>query len=275
VVPYTDPGAQGYIGLCNQAGQQITSGGVSDTPLAWRAVSSVPASAPYKGDSRTAILEAFQPLQNLPPADWSGQQMTASSRYSSPADPMAAATTGDNSLADFLAAFPAEWDGFVQLRMYLGAAGQEPYELHYPVLDLQVTGSTWTAVDGGPVNCASGTAVSIETILLHPTTTTTTPVAPAGSIGSGGGRATGSKGSGSGEGTHGQHGTQAPTTGGHDPVAVVDASHPGHGGLIAGLAAVAAAAVVGLSLRYLRRRPAVHLPNSETSVTSTRPTKGQ
>ena len=31
--PYTDPNAVGYIGLCNQAGQQITTGSVTSTPF--------------------------------------------------------------------------------------------------------------------------------------------------------------------------------------------------------------------------------------------------
>ena len=46
-VPYTDPAVAGSIGLCNQAGQQVTSGSVDTVPFAWRAVSTQPASAPY------------------------------------------------------------------------------------------------------------------------------------------------------------------------------------------------------------------------------------
>ena len=53
-VPYTDPNAVGSIGLCNQAGQQITSGSISTTPFAWRAVSTQPAPAPYNNAGRTA-----------------------------------------------------------------------------------------------------------------------------------------------------------------------------------------------------------------------------
>jgi hypothetical protein len=270
VVPYADPSAQGYIGLCNQAGQQITSGSVTTTPLAWRAISSVPARAPYDNASRTAILVATQPLENLPPADWSGQQMTASSRYSNPANPMAAATAGDNSLADFLAAYPANWDGFVQLRMYLGTANAQAYELHYPVLDLQVTGGTWTAVDGGPVNCSSGTAESVESILLPGSTTTTQPAATVGSTPGHGGSTTGS-----GTGSGGNHATQSATSAGHDPTAVVDASHPSHGGLIAALVGLAAVLLVVLSLGYTRRRTAAHRPVPVSDTTSTPPTKGQ
>ena len=270
-VPYTDPSAVGYIGLCNQAGQQITSGNVDTAPLAWRAVSSAPALAPYNDAGRTAILQAFQPQNGLPPADWSGQQMTASSRYSNPANPMAAATAGDSSLADFLMAFPARWDGFVQLRMYLGTTDQEPYEIHYPVLDIQVTGDTWTAVGGGPVNCNSGTSESIETILLPKSTaTTTSPTNTDGAT---------AKADTTGSST-------SPTTKpaiasdsrsssvGHNDPAVIDAAHPTSPWLTAGFVA-AIVLVVGLLVFFTRRRLATHSDLPEPDVSSNSTTKGQ
>ncbi len=269
-VPYTDPGAVGHIGLCNQAGQQITSGSVDTAPLAWRAVSSAPALAPYNNAGRTAILQAFQPQDGLPPGDWSGQQMTASSRYSNPADPMAAATAGDSSLADFLMAFPARWDGFVQLRMYLGTSDQEPYEIHYPVLDIQVTGDTWTAVDGGPVNCSSGTSESIETILLPKSSATTSPT--------------------NSDGTTAKADTPGASTppmtkpdvakdsqsssGGHNDPAVVDTAHPTSPWLTAGFVA-AIILVVGWLAFFTRRRLATHSSISDPDVSSNSTTKGQ
>ena len=178
-VPYTDPNAVGSIGLCNQAGQQITSGSISTTPFAWRAVSTQPAQAPYDNAGRTADLVVYQPQQDLPAGDWSGTQLTASSSYTNPANPMAAATDGDQSLQGIIEAYPPRWDGFLQLRMYLSTAGHEPYEATYPTLNIQVTGDTWQAVGGSPVNCASGTAVSIESVLLRPSTTTSTSSAAA------------------------------------------------------------------------------------------------
>ncbi len=73
--------------------------------------------------------------------------------------------------------FKPDWDGFLQLRMYLGAANEQQYSVHYPALNIQVTGQTWQVVGGGPVNCNSGAAESIESILLPGTTTTTRPPA--------------------------------------------------------------------------------------------------
>ena len=92
--PFTDPNAVGYIGLCNTAGHQLESGNINTTPLAWRAVSSEPSHAPYNNAWRTAILMAYQPQQGLSPGEWSGDQLTASSRYSNPAHPMANGRAG-------------------------------------------------------------------------------------------------------------------------------------------------------------------------------------
>ena len=165
-VPYSDPNAIGYIGLCDAQGHQLTSGSVNTAPFAWRAVSTTAAQGPYAGPTRTALLMAYQPIDGLAPSDWSGDVLTAASRYSNPANPMAAATGGDESLAGFMSEYSPKWDGILQLRMYLDAANEPVYSLHYPALDIQVTGSTWHALDGGPVDCHAGTAVSIESILL-------------------------------------------------------------------------------------------------------------
>jgi len=171
--PYTDSAAVGSLGLCNQAGQQVTSGSITTKPLAWRIVSTQPATGVYAGATRTAIVLAYQPRLGLPPGEWSGEAITASSRYTNPSAPMAAATANDYSLGEFISDFPATWNGFVQLRMYLGAANSPQYTQQYPTLNLQIIGNTWHAVGGTSVNCNSGTSVSIESILLP---TTTTPV---------------------------------------------------------------------------------------------------
>lgn len=164
--PFSDPSAVGFIGLCDRTGHQIESGSIFTTPFAWRAVSSKPAPAPYDNAWRTAILLAFQPRQGLAPGEWSGDELTASSRYSNPLHPMVAATNGDDSLEDFMQEYAPEWNGFFELRIYLGTENAEPYSLHYPVLDVEVVGHSWYAVGGGPVNCRSGRAVSLETVVL-------------------------------------------------------------------------------------------------------------
>lgn len=181
--PYTDRAVVGSIGLCNRAGRQVTSGSVNAKPFAWRAVSTAAAPAPYDNAWRTATLFAFQPRRGLTARAWSGTALTASSRYSNPAHPMAAATSADESLKDFMAVFEPKWQGFLQLRLYLGTKDAAIYSAHYAALDIKVTGQRWRAVGGGPVDCTSGTAKSLETIVhsasaVSPAPSASTPSEP-------------------------------------------------------------------------------------------------
>lgn len=187
-VPFTDHSVVGSIGLCTRSGHEAASGSVNARPFAWRAVSSAPAPDGYGGIGRTATLFAYQPRQGLTPDEWSGSQLTASSRYSNPAHPMAAATRADDSLAQFLEEYPAQWDGMVELRLYLAAPEQEAESQHYPALDIVVTGSKWHAVGERAVHCSSGTAESLETAVRptasQPATSShTSPLLDAGAAG--------------------------------------------------------------------------------------------
>lgn len=179
--PYTDPNATGVIGLCDKAGHAVTHGNIHDAPFVWRAVSSTPAPAPYDAAGRTATLYAFQPRPSVPPGQWSGDSLTAAARYTDAAHPMAQATGGDERLADFLGAYPTMVDGLLQLRIYLGAPGEPLYGLKYAATDIKVTGDTWTVVHGGAVPCTTGSAVSLETIVLPAKSKSASPLAtPAG-----------------------------------------------------------------------------------------------
>jgi hypothetical protein len=170
-VPYTDPSADGYLGICNQQGKQITSGSIDSTPFAWEVVSSAAAPSSVSGSGRTATLYAYQPIEGVDPEDWSGDQLTGTSQYSNPSHPTAVSTSRDFALSQFLNVFPTKWDGFIELRMFLDAPGTQPEVLTYPALSLHISGDTWQAVGGGPVVCTAGQAESNEAIL--PTTTTT------------------------------------------------------------------------------------------------------
>jgi hypothetical protein len=174
-IPYSDPNASGYIGLCDQSGHQIASGRVDAAPFVWRAVSSVPAPDSYNGAGRTAALLGYLAMPALPPGDWSGELLTSSTRYSNPQAPTAEATRRDESLSALVADFPAQWEGFYELRIYLGAPDRETYQVKYPALNIQVKGNEWRAVGGGPVNCRASTAESVESILLPEAGTAPTP----------------------------------------------------------------------------------------------------
>jgi hypothetical protein len=184
-VPYTDPSAVGYIGLCDQSGQQVTSGTITSAPFAWQVVSSAPARAPYNNAGRTATLYAFLPLEGFPPGDWSGETLTAASAYSNPTAPMAVATSRDPSLNDFIEAYPPKWNGLIQLRLYLDTTGQPAATKHYPALNIRVTGARWEAVGGGPVNCGAGSATSAEVALGSADTSVPTSSPGTGGQGSG------------------------------------------------------------------------------------------
>jgi hypothetical protein len=175
-VPYTDPAATGFVGLCDQSDHSIDHGRVDGQPFVWSAVSSVAAPSPYDADGRTATLFAFQPREGLAPSEWSGQLLTASSRYSDVSHPTAVATVADDSLATFIDTFPPQWDGMIELRLFLGAPGEPPLTQQYAATDIQVDGDTWTVVRGGSTPCDSSTAQSIEELV--PQGTSPSVVAP-------------------------------------------------------------------------------------------------
>ena len=161
-VPWTDPNTTGYLGFCNAANQQIYSGSIDSYPFVAKAVASTAAPKGYSPTVGRATLYAFQPLQNVDPGDWSGKQMTGATVYSNNAEPMAVGLPADAALVNFSAAFPLHWAGFAQLRMFFTAPNAQPYSATYPAVAVQVSGTTWTQVGGGPVNCAGGQAESAE-----------------------------------------------------------------------------------------------------------------
>ena len=70
------------------------------------------------------------------------------------AHPSVAVTDEVYSIRDFVTAFPATQDGFVQLRLYLGtpAAGTLT-QAAYDTADLRVDGDRWQLVRGGSAPC--------------------------------------------------------------------------------------------------------------------------
>ncbi len=185
-VPYTDSKATGIIGLCNEDLKPITSGSLSSAPFVWLAVGSTAAKGQWAAAGHSATLYAYQPRPNVPAGEWSGEQLTASARYTNTAHPMAQATHADLSLADFVSTYPPKVDGLIELRLYLGGPNLPIYS-GYDATDIRVSGSSWSVVKGGTVDCTAGTSVSIETVVLPssvvnpPPTHTATSPAPASS----------------------------------------------------------------------------------------------
>lgn len=272
-LPYTTPQATGGITLCDTNGKLLTHGTVADKPFIWRAIGDTKAPAAYSAKGATATLFGYQPRQNVAAGQWSGEALTGSARFTNPTHPTAAATPADLSLADFISDYPPQWDGLLQVRIYLGAPNQAVYSRTYDETDIQVSGSTWQVIKGGKASCTDGDAVSDETLLLPSVAAMTTPP-PEGSRASGapnGGSSSVTAGSGhasagavaaSGSGSA-QSGTSATggtatgsaalTTSVQAETAAHEAKSSSSGGYIFGV--IAALAVIGLGVFvWLRKR---------------------
>ncbi|GAC1367534.1 MAG: hypothetical protein NVSMB32_12540 [Actinomycetota bacterium] len=193
VAPYTDPNAVAPLGFCDKAGQPLLHGSIDDRPFVPIAVSALPTPAEYAVPGVTAQLRGYQPLPGAPPTAWQGELMTAPTRFTDPAHPMAAGTALDFSLRDFMGDFSAADNGFLQFRLYLVIPRGPSVQLQYAAADIQVTPqNTWNLVGAGNVPCNTGTGVSTEDLPppAAPTATATpvstpvgTPVAAANSKG--------------------------------------------------------------------------------------------
>jgi len=164
-VPYTDPNSVGSIGLCDQHDQQLTKGAVDARPFIWKAIDETAAPAPYNGAGATATLYAYQPRQGVDPSEWSGAQLNIASKFSNPAHPSAAMTGLDHALSVFVAGYPPQWNGFVQLRIYLNAPNQPTFSSTYDSANIKVDANTWSLVGGTTVPCSAGTADSLRQVL--------------------------------------------------------------------------------------------------------------
>jgi hypothetical protein len=163
-VPFTDPNAKGYIGLCDKNNENITSGSVGAAPFVWKAVSSAPPPAQFQGKGENAILNIYQPRPGVDPGNWNGDSLTSASFYNNPKLPAAQATRADLPLSVIVNEFPPMVDGLYQLRMFYGKAGYGLYSSTYPAAVIRVSGDTWTLVQGGTVDCTAAPAVSNEVL---------------------------------------------------------------------------------------------------------------
>ena len=160
----SDPAAHGYVGLCDQAGRNITGGSVNTRPFVWTAVSSFTPPATYQGRGQNAVLSIYQPRPETLPGNWTGLVLTAATFYSTTKEPMAQETYQDASLADYMKVYPPLVNGLYVLRMEFGKQGYGTYGQNYPATTIQVKGSTWHVVQGGTVNCKAAKGVSMALI---------------------------------------------------------------------------------------------------------------
>jgi hypothetical protein len=161
-VPYKDSSSSGALGFCDANGHEVTSGLITDQPLASFAVSSYRPPAPFDQPDGSATVFAYQPREGVAPGAWSGLQLTAASTYTVPQYPKVEVLSADKTISNMVTSYPPQWDGILQLRMYFGAPGQSIFKGHYPTADIQISGKAWKILRGGGVSCTkSGSASSV------------------------------------------------------------------------------------------------------------------
>jgi hypothetical protein len=260
-VPFQDPNVVGWLTFCNRQDKPVTSGSIDTAPFAWKTISSAAPPAGYRNSSARATLYAYQPIQYVDPGDWSGEQLTAGSIFTNPQHPVVQATDADLALLGFTQAYPAHWDGLVEIRMMYTAINQAQLQNPYGAAVLRISGSTWTEVEGGGGSCSQGQGTSVETKLLPKKDLdkqqTDTPSKKS-STGAGGSssNSNGSANSG-GSGRSGNSGTSGGSRA-NGSASLADSSGGMGAGAMTGIA-VAAAALVALvigAIAWRRRRAA-------------------
>jgi hypothetical protein len=149
-LPYQDKESTARLALFDAAGHPVAKGNVNDRPFVAFAVSDQKAPPPYDNTGRKAALLAFQPREGVDPGKWGGDFLTASTSYTDTKRPTAHGTAEDISLANFIAEFPPQWNGLIQLRMYLGVPEHPGLTERYATTEIRVSGETWSLVGDAP-----------------------------------------------------------------------------------------------------------------------------
>jgi len=158
-VPYDDPQSGGLITLCSEDGKAVTEGNVDDRPWADIVLGETAVPSELDANGAVATLFAYQPREGIAASEFSGTPLTAAARLAGPDQAAARLTEDVWTIADFVSAFPADYDGYVQLRLYLGTPetgtlSEDPYD----TADLRVDGDRWELVRGGTASCADADA---------------------------------------------------------------------------------------------------------------------
>jgi hypothetical protein len=154
-VPYDDAQSAGLLTLCSADGKSVTGGKVSDKPFAAVVLGETALPSNLDPAGAVATLFAYQPREGVATSEFSGNALTATAELADPERPAARVEEDAWTIGDFVTAFPADYDGYVQLRLYLGTpeAGtlsDQPYD----TADLRVDGDAWELVRGGTGSCA-------------------------------------------------------------------------------------------------------------------------
>jgi len=154
-VPYDDAQSAGLLTLCSADGKAVTGGKVDDLPFADVVLGETALPSDLDPTGAVATLFAYQPREGVATSEFSGNALTATAGFADPTRPAVRVEEDAWSIGDFVAAFPADFDGYLQLRLYLGTPevgtlSDQPYD----TADLRVDGADWELVRGGTASCA-------------------------------------------------------------------------------------------------------------------------
>jgi hypothetical protein len=171
-----DPGSVGGLDFFNAAGQQITGGNLTDSPLA----AYVEGTSPVRSGDKVATLYAYLPVKGKPKqptSEWSGEQLGLSTIFpnaSAPAPlntstlPVETGNAGDETIATLKADYPNKdtsadgYAGLYQLRLYTNAPNKSQ-STTYDSADILVGTSTWSVVyPTAPAITSAKTATFVE-----------------------------------------------------------------------------------------------------------------
>ena len=170
-----DANSAGGLTFYNSSGTQITSGSVSDSPVA----AYVQGSATIRSGDTKAALYGYLPVSGESPSQWSGEPLGSSTTYpnaSAPASlssstlPVETGNSGDETIAQLEADFPntdtSTTDGYAGMYVLrlkttaVGKAGNTTYDS----ADIQITGSgstaTWAVVYPVPTTIPTATTLA-------------------------------------------------------------------------------------------------------------------
>ena len=164
----------GTILFFNAAGQQITGGNLTDSPIAAYFEGTV---APRAGDTK-ATLYGYLPVNGQAPGSWSGDQLSGPTAFPDASAPGALATatlplvagaSGDESLAQLAANYPNNdvsadgYAGIYELRLKTSASGVSQTAT-YDSVDIAISGTganaTWSVAYPTPTLNATSTVLT-------------------------------------------------------------------------------------------------------------------
>ncbi len=157
-----DPSSVGGLAFFNAAGQQVTGGNLTDSPIA----AYVEGSSTVRSGDTVATLYGYLPVKGQLPTQWSGEQLGLTTTFPNPSAPAPLNTStlpvetgnsGDETVATLETDFPNKdkttdgYAGMYQLRLYTNAP-RKVQSTEYDSADIFIKGKTWTEVfSAGPL----------------------------------------------------------------------------------------------------------------------------